>query len=185
MKTTNIDIILSKTGFKNFAIFDMAYKHKRWKFPVIAAAIFFIAASFMFAIQDTVENAFLVGTIFVIVALGIGAGYFRNFFRSIPKEAEKMQIHPPRHVYSINLVKDSQNILFYLPKDKKPSEQFSWKSINSAYRTSKAIYIYVTPERALLIPGTTKDLDLDEVWSFLGKKLPDEKLHLVNKFFIS
>lgn len=185
MKATNIDIILSKTGFKNFAVFDMAYKHKRWKFPVISAAIFFIAASFMFAIQEQKENAFLVGTIFVVIAIGIGVGYFRNFFRSIPKEAEKMKIVPPRHVYSVNLMKDSQNILFYHPKETKASEQFSWKSIDSAYRTSKAIYIYVTPERALIIPGTTKDLNLDEVWTFLGTKLPDERLHLVNNSFIS
>lgn len=183
MKDKNIDIILSKTGFRNFAIFDMAYKHKRWKMPVTAAVLFFAAASFMFAIQDKIENAFLVGTIFVIAAVGLGAGYFRNFFRSIPKEAEKMKIDPPRHVYSVNLTKDNSNILFYLPKSKEPSERFSWKSIDGVYRTTKAIYIYVTPERALLIPGTTPNLSLDETWVFLQKKLPDERVHLANKFF--
>lgn len=183
MNNQNIDIILSKTGFKNFAIFDMAYKNKRWKLPVTAAVLFFVAASFMFAIQEKKENAFLVGTIFVIVAVGLGAGYFRNFFRSIPKEAEKMKIDPPRHVYSVNLIKDSNHILFYLPETKEPSERFAWKSIDGVYRTSKAIYIYVTPQRALLIPGTTQNLSLDDTWTFLQKKLPDERIHLANKFF--
>lgn len=184
MKQTSnyLSIYMSKTTFKDFAVFDTMQRHKRWRYPFGAAGIFLAVAIFMFGIQEQMPNAFLVGTIFCIVAVGLSAGYMRNFYRSIPKEAEKMKLDPPRHVYSISLVKDNHDILFYLPGEKNPSERFSWTSIDGIWLTTKAIYIYVTPQRALLIPSFTKNVNLDELWKFLGTKVEAEKMHDARKF---
>lgn len=184
MKQTSqyLSIYMSKTTFKDFAVFDTMQRHKRWRYPFGAAGIFLACAIFLFGIQEQIPNAFLVGTIFCIVAVGLSAGYLRNFYRSIPKEAEKMKLDPPRLVYSLSVTRDNDAVLYYLPGDKKPSERFTWKSIDSVWITPKAIYIYVTPERTLTIPSFTKNVNLEELWTFIANKVDDEKMHDVRKF---
>ena len=184
MKQTSnyLSIYMSKTTFKDFAVFDTMQRHKRWRYPFGAAGIFLVCAIILFSLQEQLPNAFLVGSIFCIVAVGLSAGYMRNFYRSIPKEAEKMKLDPPRQVYSISLTKDNNQILYYLPGDKNPTERFSWNSIDSVWLTTKAIYIYVTPERALLIPSFTKNANLEDLWKFIATKVDAEKMHDARKF---
>lgn len=177
-----ISVKLSARIFKNFAVFNATRRQRHWLLPVGIAVFCFIfsVASFMF--QETLSWGASLGSILSAVTVLIPLWYFRSFYSGIDKQIEKMNLKEPRHVYTIELSEAAtESIRFFYPGEKHPAETFSWKSIEGAWRTDHAIYIYVNPERALLIPDIIKNLDQNNLWNFLEKQLGTDKMHNCKK----
>lgn len=176
-----IPITLSANSFKTFSNFDIMERQKKWRYPVTASVAFFVAAVVLFSFQEKFPTAFIPGCIFIAVAAGISMNYFSNFNKSIQKQIEKMNLDPPRHVYTIELFNDSNGIQYFHPKETRPAGTYSWKSIHGVWRTKNAIYLYVNEQQALLFPLSTKNLNYDEIWQFISKRVDSGKLHDVSK----
>lgn len=173
-----ISVKLSARTFKNFAIFNAMRRQRRWILPVGIAAFCFIFSVLSFTFQETLPWGSSLGSILSAVTVLVPMGYFRSFYSGIDKQVEKMNLKEPRHVYTIELSESTtESIRFFYPGEKKPAEFFTWNSIEGAWCTDHAIYIYVTPERALLIPDVIKNLDQTKLWAFLEKQLGAEKMH--------
>ena len=172
-----ISVTLSARTFKKFAVFNAMRRQRRWILPVGMAVICFGFSIASFTFQETLPWGNTLGSILSALTVLIPFGYFRSFYSSVDKQAERMKLTEPRHVYSIELAETPESIRFYYPGDKEPSDRFSWRSIEGAWRTEHAIYIYVTPERALLIPDIIKNADHDKLWEFLQKQLGPDKMH--------
>lgn len=71
----------------------------------------------------------------------------------------------------------SNGISFYYPDEKQPAGIYEWDSVVSAWRTSDAIYLYLTETQALLIPDNDKNRDMNVVWNLIEKKLDSPRLH--------
>ncbi len=180
-KSMFLSITLGAASFKKFAVFNIMNYQKRWKTPVAIGVTGFIASIISFSLQDTFENAFLLGVLLFVVGIFIPGMYFKTFFQSVKEQTEKMNLEKPRHVYSIELTDAPDGIRFYHPNEKKAAGQFSWNNITGAWRTDKAIYLYVEQNRALLIPDTTKNVTQDEVWKFLQKQAGADRMHDTRK----
>lgn len=176
-----IPITLSAHSFRSFSTFDIMQRQKKWRYPVFAAVAFFAAAVLLFSFQEKNPNAFIPGCIFIAIAAGISMNYFNNFKKSIEKQIEKMKLDPPRHVYTIELFNDNNGIQYFHPKETKPAGTYSWNSIHGAWRTKNAVYLYVNEQQALLFPLSTKNIDHDEIWQFISKRVDKQKLHDVSK----
>lgn len=120
---------------------------------------------------------FLLGVLLMVLGMFVPSMYFRKFYASIREQTVRMKLEEPRQVYSIELGDDPSGIVYYYPKEKTPAGTYAWKEIDSVWRTEKAIYLYVDPTHALLIPDTTKNIRQDEVWELVKKYAKQEKLH--------
>lgn len=130
-----------------------------------------------FMMQEMGETIFLLGVFLMVTGMFVPSMYFRKFYASINDQIKRMNIEKPRHVYSIELSSDPDGIVYYHPKEKTPAGKYSWDAIDGVWRTEKAVYLYVDPKRALLIPDNSKNMTQNEVWEFVKVHVPQEKLH--------
>lgn len=176
-KPVFIPVTLSARAFKKFAVFNTMRRQRHWILPIGMTVICFVFSIASFTFQETLPWGSTLGSILSAVTVLIPFGYFRSFYSSIDKQVERMKLESPRHVYSIEMSENAEGIRLYYPGEKEPSDRFSWKSIDGAWRNDHAIYIYVTPERALLVPDIIKNVDQDKLWEFLQKQLGADRMH--------
>lgn len=176
-RNLHIAVRLGPASFKNFAVFDAMTKQQKWRTPVMIGAVGIIGGLICFLLQDMSENMFLLGVFLMVLGMFVPSMYFRKFYASIQEQTVRMKIEEPRQVYTIELGADPNGIVYYHPKEKTPAGAYAWKEIDSVWRTEKAIYLYVDPTHALLIPDTTKNVRQDEVWELVKQQAKPEKLH--------
>lgn len=167
----SIPVILNEKQFKNFIIFDSMTKNKRWKTSVSLAVMCFFLATLCYASLESFPKVEALGNILIVICVFIPTNYFRSFYNSVKQETEKMKLGTPRQVYTINLSTSSNGIRYFYPNETTAAGQYSWKSVSVAWKTRDAIYLYVTPEQALIIPKTTQSPDYDSIWQFIKSNL--------------
>ena len=172
-----LKITLGPASFKRFAEFNARYIQKKFTRPLMIGGAGFLGSLISFASQNSFDEAFAIGTILFVIAFLVPMNFFSTFNKTVKEQTARMQIEKPRHVYTIELEGKSDGIRYYHAGEKKIAGQFSWKSITGVWRASKAIYLYVEPERALLIPEGTKDVNLDQLWKFFCRQAGEEKCH--------
>ena len=74
--------MLDSRTFRDFTIFDVLSRRKAWKSPVIFASIMTLSAIICF-IMHKVDGAVLLGSILLIVGLGMPIVYFLSFFLNL------------------------------------------------------------------------------------------------------
>ncbi|MBJ2357390.1 YcxB family protein, partial [Sphaerochaeta sp. S2] len=74
-----IAIHLSESNFRNFLIFNIIKRLKLYKSPVIFASIMSASAIISFLMHH-VEGAVMLGSVLLLVGLGVPVVYFVNFF---------------------------------------------------------------------------------------------------------
>lgn len=172
-----LSITLGPASFKRFAQFNAFTRQKKLRRPISIGVAGFIGAIISFAMQEVSENMFLLGVLLCVIAFFVPGTYFRTFYASVKEQTAKMNIDPPRLVYTIELTSAADGVRYYYPDEKKPAGVFSWKDLTGIWRTDRAIYLYVSEDRALLIPDSTKFTSQDEAWNFIRANAPAEKLH--------
>ena len=178
-----IPVLLGEKNFKDYIRFDVLTRQKKQKKPIRLFFAFYMAATLCFALQDTVEVAFVFGAIFVVAAVFIPTNFFRTLTNTINEQTKKMKLSPPREVYTIHLSSRKNGISYDYPEDKKIAGEYAWQDALGAWKTRNAIYLYVNDTQALLIPMNNPNLDYDGIWTFIKSNLPGDKLHEESKKF--
>ena len=159
----DITVTLDYRTFKEFTYFDILKRRKAWKSPVTFASILTVSAVICFLMRK-VDGAVLLGTVLLVVGLGMPLVYFLSFFLNVREEGKKQKLGDGREVYSLSLTEKSVKV-----SNKKESAEYQWNKIYMAYRNYDAIYLYITRERAFILPS--EKLSQDEIWSLCEKKL--------------
>ena len=172
-----LKITLGPASFKRFAEFNARHIQKKFTRPILIGGSGFLGSLISFAAQDAFDEAFAMGTILFVIAFLVPMNFFSTFNKTVKEQTAKMQIEKPRHVYTIELESRSDGIRYYHAGEKKQAGQFTWSSITGVWRSSKDIYLYVEPNRALIIPDGTKDVNPDQLWKFFCRQAGEEKCH--------
>lgn len=167
-KSMTIPVELSAEVFRRFTIFDILRRRKLWRSPVIFATILGISAIVCFLMHH-VDGAVILGCVLLAVGLGMPVIWFTSFFLSLRKQILQQGLVRPQLVYTITLTPKKIGA-----QNEKEQVQYDWKDVHHAYRDLLATYLYITPERAFLLPHTCVE-NSDELWNLLKKKLPEEK----------
>ena len=178
-----IPVMMGEKNFKDYIKFDVLTRQKKQKKPFRLFFAFYMAATLCYALQDTVEVAFVFGSIFVIAGVFIPTNFFRTFTNSMNEQTKKMKLSPPREVYTIHLSSRTNGISYDYPDDKRIAGEFAWKEALGVWKTRNAIYLYVTETQALLIPMNNPNLDYDGIWAFIKSNLAPDKVHEESKKF--
>ena len=146
--------------FREFALFDIFSHQKRWRGPLLFAAILTFSAAIAFSRMETTRGAGLLGGVLLAVGLGLPLVYFGNFFLSV-KNRSRMFTGTVT-AYTVELEETGVTVT----KEGQRAE-YPWSSLQGAYRLNTLIVLYVDFHHAFLLTG-----DLDREWSLLTAHLP-------------
>lgn len=165
----NIPVCLDEGEFKRFSWFD-ALRHKKvWRRPALFAVILGASAVACFALHDR-RGAVLLGGVLLMVALGLPAAYFLSFYLSLHRQSAELA--GGKYVYTIGLHDDGRGITV---DNGNEHTAYPWEQVYHVYRTETASYLYITPQRAYLIPHDCAGKDIDRLWALIQRRVPADR----------
>lgn len=165
----HIPVKLDKATFRRFAAFDTFRRQRRWRTPIGFAAIMLSFSVYLFFQTDKPQSG-LIGGVLLALGLGLPLIYFTSFSVSMRENVIRHCL--PRLVYSLRLTDKDVYIQSALNNGEELT--LDWNQLFAAYRVKGAVYLYVLPTRAFLLPSGQADATDDELWAFLQSKLKDK-----------
>lgn len=110
------------------------------------------------------------GSLLLIIGLGGPLHYFITYNISVRNEAKNQKLDTSPLVYTLHFTSQGVGV-----SDKKETATYQWKDIFRAYKRKKAIYIYIVPKQAFLIPLHCLKNDPDSFWQDIKSHLGEEK----------
>ena len=172
-----IKCTISEKIFKNFTIFNILKRQKFWKSPVIFSSILSVCAIICF-IMNHIDGAVLLGCVLLIVGLGVPSVYFITFFSSLRKQVKLQNLNPPRVAYTIDLSDKDDGI--YVTNEKE-SATYRWKNVFHVYFDKECIYLFMTQNRAFILPYSDMKEGCDLAFSIIKKRVKDKVTDLRKK----
>ncbi len=167
-----IDVLMTEAVFLRFTTFDVLRRRKMWRAPVIFAAILSLCAAVCFLMRR-VQGAVFLGTVLLIVGLGMPVVYFVSFYFSLRKQVRILGLKRPQNVYSLELSREKKGI--HVTNERETAD-YEWKRVFHAYRDTLATYLYLSPVQAFVLPHTClENEEPEELWALLTDMIPEEK----------
>lgn len=166
-----IEATLTEEIFRRFTMFDMLRRRKVWRSPAIFASILGVSAAICFIMRH-VDGAVLLGSVLLIVGLGMPLVYFGSFFASLKQQILQQGLKRPQTFYTLVLTEKADGIGI---RNEKEQASYKWKDVHHVYRDTIATYLYMTPQRAFILPHTCIEEGPDELWHLIEKKIPQER----------
>lgn len=158
--------------FRRFAVFDTLGRQKHWVSPTVFAVIFSVFALICFALESHHSQATLLGGVLFSIGLGLPLLYFVNFFISIHTQIKKYGLKKPKFVYSLTLNEEKGVTI----TTKQQKVKFPWDSFQYAYRMRDCIYLYLSANRAYLLPASQIPGGTKALWALLKRAISEQKL---------
>lgn len=172
-----ISVRINSKSFRDFAVFDVLKRQKRWISPTVFSLILLFSSVLCLTSRTNPASGMLPGIVLLVIALGLPAVYFCSFFSSVRRQCQKMKLEKPVFVYTIEL--SATKGVGFCPKDSDTTTYTSWEALHGAYRTKTAIYLYLSPQRACLMPEQLCGCAIDDIWAVLEKQMEKKKLHVL------
>lgn len=175
-KVITVPVRMDYKTLRDFSLFDTFVLKKHWFKPTIFGAAFLIFAIICFAATDKEQN-WLLGTVMLLIGLGMPAVYVGMFLSQVKSQAKKLRL--PRKVYTLTFTTESIRI----SNNMKQEEQVTleWPKVPAAFRCKKAIYLYAAPTRAFILPNGQADAAQDELWTMLESGLREGRARRFDK----
>jgi len=167
MDHIQINCHIDENIFKNFSNFNNFTFHKRW----ISLTLFPFIMIF-FALVNKMTHSDLFFWIFLILGFFLPLSYLFIFKASIQKQIQYFHLETPKKAYSLLLTERGVAI-----ENIKEKTQYSWSQIYLVARSTNAHYLYITKDKAFILPHTDiqEGITPDQLWSFFQNHV--ETLH--------
>jgi len=169
-----IQVRLSEKEFLKFSWFNLLHRRKAWRVPAVFAAVMCGFAAICF-VMNRIQSAVLLGAVLLAVGLGVPAAYFLSFFLSLRRQAREQELGDGRYVYTLDLG-DSKELIV---DNGREHAAYPWLQVFHAYRGSSAVYLYITPQRAFLIPARCAEGGMEKLWAQIRRRLPAEQMSVL------
>lgn len=166
-----IKVLLSKEVFRRFTVFDILRRRKMWRSPVLFALILGVFAGICF-LMHRADGAVMLGTVLLMVGLGMPCVYFLSFFLSLNRQITENGLHRPKEVYTLRLTDKNQGIDV---ENDREHARYSWGDVHHVYRDAAATYLYITADRAFILPHSCIEGSPDELWALIAQMVPKER----------
>lgn len=165
-KFITVHVRMDYKTLRDFSLFDTFVLKKHWFKPAVFGVVFVIFAIICFAATGREQN-WLLGTVMLLIGLGMPAVYVGMFLGGVKNQAKKLKL--PRDVYTLTISDECIRI----HNDLKKEEQviLEWNKVPAAFRCKKAIYLYAAPTRAFILPDGQADVSADELWTMMVRNL--------------
>lgn len=151
--------------FREFALFDTMYRQKRYRRPVLFAAILAVFACVCFTQQGRNGQAVLLGAVLLAVGLGLPAAYILFFLYSVHKKSKQLDLKNAPEAYTVKLSPE----LVVVTAGRERAE-YTWKDILYVYRIRHSTCLYVGANRAYLLP-ISDQREEDRLWALISQRV--------------
>lgn len=166
-----IEVIMTEEIFRRFSRFDMFRRRKVWRKPAIWALILCASAAVCF-VMNHVSGAKLLGTVLLVVGLGLPLTYFTSFALSLKQQVITQGLKRPKHVYTLVLTERAKGISV---SNETEQAAYEWKKIHHVYRDTLDTYLFITPARGFILPHHCIEEGEDALWDLICRKVPAER----------
>lgn len=163
----NIRVCLSKGDFMRFGWFDALHHKQVWRRPALFAAILGAAAIVCFIFHAR-RGAVLLGCVLTAVAAGLPAAYFLSFYLSLRRQGAGLG--EGKYVYTLTLYDDARGLTV---DNGSEHAAWTWDQVYRVYETDTAAYLYLTPQRAYLIPYACVKAGGEKLHALLTRWVPE------------
>lgn len=167
----DIRVRLDARTFRRYCAFDAFRRQRRWYWPALISMLLItasLAGLFNWVPQLSGASALLMGLGIAVPMMNLGL-YF------IPIEAQiaqqRLKQAPP--VYALRL-DDAEVSVTNLQKDE-PPVSIPWEKMWAAFENQEDVYLYVNPDKALILPSGQASASTEALWSFIEKHLGSGK----------
>lgn len=174
--TITISSRIDAKTFEKFAIFDTLIRKKGYRSPAIFTGIMLFFACICFSQSGKAQQASLLGFVLLGIGILLPAVYFGNYFYSLKQQAKKLHLSTPKHVYTLTMTDAEDGLTVVTPTGEGGTLRLKWANLFHAYRAEDCIYLFASPVQAFLLPNNQGNVEWDQLWSFLEKKMGGEKL---------
>ena len=165
----HISVNLDQSTFRRFATFDTFRRQRRWRLPVWFMLILMGFSLYLYLQTDKPQSA-MIATVLLLIGIGLPLVYFSSFYIGLRKSIKQNRL--PRPVYTLELRDEDLTIRSATKKDDVMTLQ--WAQLFAAYRVQGAVYLYVLPTRAFLLPDGQASVPDGELWAFIRERLKDK-----------
>lgn len=163
-KTLLIQCGITPEVFREFALFDTMYRQKRYRRPLLFAAILAVFACICFTQQSRNDQAILLGAVLLAVGLGLPAAYILFFLYSVHKKSKQLDLKNAPVAYTVSL--SPERVAVTAGEQR---AEYSWKDILYVYRIRHSTCLYVSPNRAYLLPAADQREE-DKRWALISEQ---------------
>ncbi len=170
-KQITVHVRLDAKSFRRYCAFDTFRRQRRWYAPVLIAMLLItVSLSGLLGVVPLSESASG-----VLMGLGIAVPLvvFGLYFIQIEAQVASQGLKSAPAVYSLAL--GTEGVKVTNDQKKEPAVELDWAQLWGAFRRPDAIYLYVNPQRAFILPDGQASASPDELWRFLQKRLGPEK----------
>ena len=167
-----IEVYLDKRMFRRFSYFDTFRRRKAWRAPVTFASIM-SAFALVCLYFNHLEGAIMLGCVLLIVGWGMPLTYILSFHLSVNKQAAASELNRAKLVYTLEMNPKSK--MFSVDNGREHVD-IKWGDVYRIYRDTVAAYLYVTPQRAFILPYSCMENPTDVFWPLVKEKLPADKI---------
>ena len=164
-----IEVYLKVTQLIRFGLFDTFLRKRGWVRPALFAAILSVAAAICFLLHER-RGAVLLGGVLLAVALGLPAAYFLSYFLSLRGQARGLA--GGKYVYTVELGDEGRGVAVDNGQER---AAYPWGQIFHAYRRGEITYLYITEQRAFLLPHGCVKGGGEALWTVLERRLPADR----------
>lgn len=168
----SIEVVLDKTLFYRFSVFNMLHHRKQWRSPLLFALMMGISALICFWMYR-IDGAVFLGCVLLAVGLFLPCVYFLTFFQSLKKQIAANDLIRPRKVYTLHLTDAEDGIAV---SNDHEQVQYCWKNVHRVYIDTLATYLYITPERAFILPHDCAEDSPEALWALIARNVASERI---------
>ncbi len=161
--------------FRRFSWFNVFRRQRRWRPVVIFAAILTAFAIVCFAMRPIAGQSALLGGVLLAIGVGLPIVYIGSFWSSLQSQIRRFGLD--KNSLSAYTLEFSQAADCVQIQTSTERVSYPWGEVYAAYRVSHAIYLYVTIQKAFLLPAGQIPGGADALWALLRTRISAEKLH--------
>lgn len=173
-------ILLSRIApetFRAFALFDAFRRQKRWRAPLLFAAIFSAFALVCFTLGRGLPQSELMGGVLLAVGLGLPLFYVMYFLYSVEAQSRKLRLDQKRPVYTVRLDGTGLSV-----EQNGQKASWPWEELAFAYRLDQCVCLYPTVRNAFLLPdGEDSRREVERAWELVRLHMSGEKIFDLRK----
>jgi hypothetical protein len=167
-----VPVMLDEKLLRRFSVFDLLTVKRMWRSPLLFALIMSGFAAVCFAMVGRAEGASLLGAVLLAVGLGLPLLYVFRFFSLIAAQVKRFGLERPRAVYTLSFSREENGVFAQNPGGE--SARYEWALLYGAFRVSGCVYLYVTKNRAFILPEN--QANGGDLWGLVSEMLPTEKV---------
>lgn len=170
-----VNVHMDAKTFQRFALFDTFILRRRFVSPAVFAAILGAFSAAAFLLGGRAEQASLIGTLLLIIALGLPGAYFLHYYLQLRAQVRRLGLKTPRPAYFVTLSDEGVRVVNNMAKE--APLVLPWDQVHAVYRRADALYLYHTENRAFILPTKDASVALAALWNYIGERLPKDRLH--------